>query len=156
MRKYTYDVQFLIFSYIVGFTYHFSSDEFMTLHSMIAEFGSIFKGWYCGWWCCLVGLFNLLLRLVIITHRRMSLLFWSLKMIIYNVSKLLFVAQYIFVYPIIQKQTKWSTRTWNAADCSGKIAHLQAPFLHKQAETSPLLVLVFLNLHLPAHHLSYG
>ena len=123
---------------------------------MIAEFGSIFKGWYCGWWCCFVGLFNLLLRLVIITHRRMSLLFWSLKMIIYNVPNFNLFLNKFFVYHFIQKKNKWSTHTWSAADCNGKTAHLQAPFLHKQAETSPWLVLVFLNLLLPAHRSNYG
>ena len=65
--------------YILGIAYHFSSVEFERLHSMIAEFGNMFNGWYWGWWCGFVGLFSFLLILVIITQRRMSLLFWSLK-----------------------------------------------------------------------------
>ena len=63
---------------------------------------------------------------------------------------------FLNVYDFIQNKIKRFTHTWSAADYSGKTAHLQAPFLHKQAETSPLLVLVFLNLLLPAHRLNYG
>ena len=72
-------IQKFIFSNLWGTTYHFSSEEFITLQSRMAEFGNILRGWYWGWWCCLVGLFSFLFMLVIITHRRISLWFWSLK-----------------------------------------------------------------------------